>query len=412
MNTSVTIVDDVLSIRSLDVTDDIVVTYISQLEPAARVAGVVNCLQLGARSLTFASDQTGAALLADKLKESTESTRSLLSQLSSAAEQSVEKSTANLKESVSRQLGDFEKELGKKLDPENTASIVGRLRTALLEDYGRVTNQVRTDLDLANPRSPLAALRSELYKEDERRYEALANQLRDLLQQSAAKVAGTAERSKSTLKGGDFETATEEFLTSESKPRKDLVRRTAREHGLDQNKAGDFVIEINPADVPDARIVVESKNGHNSTTELLRELNRAIRNRGAAYGIAVVTDPRIATHAITQYGDNKLFVRVPALSADEWDFTALGIALEGARWKMAMGPATTGLLDVGVVTADIDAAFKIADRFATIKQKITASRNQLDGVSEYVDGIKGELEAVLQRIRNAVAEARAAAKAA
>ena len=120
------------------------------------------------------------------------------------------------------------------------------MRGALLDDYSKVTARVREDLDLANPLSPLSALRSELDKNEERRYAALAGQLGGLLQELYAKAGAKTERSKSTRKGVDFEAATEEFLMDESRPRKDLVRRTTMEYGLDQNMVGDFVVEINP----------------------------------------------------------------------------------------------------------------------------------------------------------------------
>ena len=412
METLVTTKGGVLAIRALEVKDDVVVSYISHLEPEMQAAGVVNCLQLGARALTFASNKAGAELLADTFKSETESTRLLLNQVSKTAEQAVAKSAEALEKAIAHQLTSLEKDLDNKLDPANTTSIVGRLRSALLDDYGRVTAKVREDLDLANPHSPLSALRAELYKEEERRYEALAKRLGNLLETLATKAGATAGRSKSTLKGNDFEAATEEFLTIESRPRKDLVRRTGREFGLDQNQVGDFVIEINPGEAPGARIAIETKNGHKSMAELVRQLDKAIKNRGAAFGVAVVGDSAIATQAITPFGDDKLIVRVPAFSADEWDFTALGIALEGARWKTIMGRTTVGSLDANRVRADIDAAFHITNRFVEVKRKITSSKSQLDDVYEYVEDIKRDLLTVLQRISNAVSEAQARPEAA
>lgn len=404
MTTSITLSNGQLTINSLEVADQVVVSYIDQLTRDMRKAGVLNCLELGARALTFASDKTGAVLLADNFKSESESTRKLLDQVSKTAEQSVVKSTATLEKTITQQLTLLERDLEKKLDPANTASIVGKLRSALLEDYSKVTAKVREDLDLANPHSPLSALRRELSKEEERRYEALASQFSDLLQLLAAKAAATAERSKSTRKGGDFETATEEFLAAESRPRKDLVRRTSSEFGLDQNQVGDFVVEINPGEAPGVRIVIESKNGHNGMTELVRELDKAMKNRGATFGIAVVADSAIVSQAITPFGDDKLIVRVPALSPDEWDFTALAVALEGARWKTIMGRMTAGSLDVTRVKADIEAAFAIANRFAEVKRKITAGKTHLDGISDYLDEIKRDLVAVLQRIHETVSE--------
>src|SRR5580692_343060 len=406
MSTSITVVDGTLAIRSLDVTDDVAVTYIDHLSPELREAGVLNCLQLGARALSFAGDRAQVTLLADALKSSTESTRALLSQVSKTAEQSVAKSAETLEKVIAQLLGDLGTELDRKLDPANTASIIGKLRNALLDDYAKVTAKVREDLDLTNPQSPLSALRSELYKDEERRYEALTKQLVELLQQSAARAAASAERAKSTRKGGDFEVATEEFLTGEARPRKDLVRRTSTEYGLDQNMIGDFVIDINPGEVQGTRIVIESKNAHKSTTELVRELDKAMKNRGAVFGISVVSDTNIGSHAIIPFGDDKLIVRVPALPDHEWDFTALSVALEGARWKAIMGRMTAGSLDATRVKADIDAAFAIANRFAEVKKKITAGKSHLDGISEYLDEIKRDLVTVLQRIQDTVSEAR------
>ena len=402
---AIRIEDGVLAVDSLRVTDDVVVTYVGNLPSDAQAAGVINCLQLGARALAFSADQTGASLLADSLKVSSESACTLLSQVSKTAQQSVDKSAEALQKNLAQLLSGVAKELEKTLDPANTASIIGKLRNALIDDYRKVTTKVREDMDLANPLSPLAALRSELDKNEERRYDALSKQLAELLQQQAAKAAAKAERSKSTLKGMDFEDATAEFLAAESRPRKDLVRRTGTERGLDDNNVGDFVIEINPSEGLGLRIALEGKNATKTTTGLVRELDKAMKNRGAAFGISVVTDPSPIIQAITPYGDDKLLVRVAALpDGDGWDFTALGVAIEGARWKAIMGRSSAGALDVNRVKADIDAAFTIANRFTEAKRKITAGKSHLDGVYEYIDDIRRDLVTVLQRIREALLE--------
>src|ERR1700734_232910 len=65
MKTSIEIKDGVLVIDALDVTDDVTVSYINALESDARVAAVLNCMQLGARALAFTSDKTGESLLAE-----------------------------------------------------------------------------------------------------------------------------------------------------------------------------------------------------------------------------------------------------------------------------------------------------------------------------------------------------------
>lgn len=398
-----------LTVDSLHVTDDVTVNYIGQLKPESRLAGVLNCLQLGARTLNFASDQTGVTLLTNSLKHSTEKTQIFLDQVSKTAEKSVAQSSETLEKTVALLLGDLSKELETKLDPSNAASIVGKLRTSLLDDFGKVTAKVRQDLDLANPLSPLSTLRSELDKNEERRYEALAKQLGSLISDLAAKSERRAERSKSTRKGSDFEDTTEEFLSCESRPRKDLVRRTGSEYGLDQNKIGDFVIEVNPGEAHGLRLVIETKNGRKGTTELVRELDSAMKNRGATFGISVVTDEKAFAQAIYPWGDDKLIVRVPALQdEDGWDYTALGVALEGARWKAIMGRMTTGSLDVNRIKADITSAFAIANRFAEVKKLITAGKGHLDTIADTLGLIKSDLVKALHRIEDAVSENRSA----
>jgi hypothetical protein len=405
MQTSITIADGVLTIQSLNVADNVAVTYIDRLSPEAREAGVLNCLQVGARALTFAGDETGAALLAETLEKSTKSTRSALAEVSKTAEQSVAKSAETLEKAMTQLLSDIDKELNNKLDPANTASIIGKLRAVLIDDHQKVTAKVIQDLDLANPLSPLSTLRAELEKNEERRYKTLTDQLGELLKGVAAKAAANAERSKSTLKGRDFEAATEEFLAAESRPRKDLVRRTSAEFGVDQNQIGDFVIDINPGEAHGSRLVIECKNGQKGTTGLMRELDKAMSNRGAVFGMSVVTDPSVIAEAIVPYGDDKLIVRVPALpDNDGWDFMALSVALEGARWKAIMGRLVAGSLDVNRIKADIEDAFGITNRFAEAKKKITAGRNQLDGISDYLEGMRSDLVKVLQRIHDTVTE--------
>ncbi len=414
MTTSVTVSDGILTIDSLNVADEVTVSYIGQLEPDIRTAGVLNCLQLGARALAFANDKTGAALLADALKSESEKAQSLLSNVSRTAEQAVAKSSETMGKTIANLLNDLAKELSRTLDPANTQSIIGRLRVALVDDCQRVTAKVREDLDLANPHSPLSALRAELEKSDERRYTNLTGQISELLQRLAAKAAASVERSRSTRKGSDFEAATLDFLETESRPRKDLVAHTATEYGLDQNFIGDFVIEVNPSDAQKLRIVIECKNAYkNHKTQHVRELGKAMSNRGAAFGISVVTCSGDVAQAIDPFGDDKLIVRVPTLSDDQgWDFTALGVAVECARWKALMSRTSGGTLDVARLSADIDRAFAITNSFADVKRKITAGKTHLDAIAECLDDIKRQLVSVLQTIRDTVSEAQPKSEAA
>ena len=126
-----------------------------------------------------------------------------------------------------------------------------------------------------------------------------------------------------------------------------------------------------------------------------------MKNRGATFGISVVTDPSAITQSIVPYGDDKLLVRISATDGDAWDMLALSVALDGARWKTIMRRSSSGQFDVTRVKSDLEAAFAIVNRVTEVKKRITAGKTHLDGIAEYVDDLRRDLATVLQRIREA-----------
>ena len=196
-------------------------------------------------------------------------------------------------------------------------------------------------------------------------------------------------------------------MTEESRPRKDAVSSTGREFGLDQNLIGDFVVEVNPREASNLRIVLETKNTQKrSTQERFRELGKAISNRGAAFGIALLARSDETSPSIEPFGDDKLIVRVPALpEGDGWDFTLLGMVLECARYQALISRKTSGSLDINRLNAEIQHALTVTNSFAEVKRKITSGKTVLDGIAEYLDDLKLQIVAALNQIRDTIAEA-------
>ena len=115
MTPSINIADGALEINSLEVRDEATVSYVGRIAPDMRVSAVLNCLQIGARALTFTGDKTGASLLADALKSESEKAQSLLAQVSNTAEQSVAKSAETVEKVVSELLEDSARTLIERL---------------------------------------------------------------------------------------------------------------------------------------------------------------------------------------------------------------------------------------------------------------------------------------------------------
>ena len=396
-----TIEGTTLTISHVVITDDVTIGYLEQMPQEEQLPGLINCIQFGARALTFVGDQTGAALLADTMKLTTESTRTLLSEVSKTTQKSLAKSAEELPLQIHRQLETLRKDLEKTLDPQSAGSIIGKLRTALLDDYRKVTSKAREDLDLANPNSPLSMLQKLL----EKQHAAEMDQIAELLRQNAAKAAAGVERAKGTRKGTDFETVVESFLTSECAPRKDLVRRTSTERGDDGSLVGDMVVDLNPSEAIGLRIALEVKDSDRGTTALIRELDKAVKNRSACFGITVKTDPTGTALPIIPFGDDKMIVNVtPLPDGDGWDMLPLGVALSAARWKALIARASDGKLDITRIQADVEAAFAMLNRITEVKKRISSGKTHLDGIAEYVDDMRRDLTAVLQRLREQVTE--------
>lgn len=403
--TTVTVRNDALYIRDLLVSDNCVVGYIAALEPAERIGALQNCLGVGARAISFANDQAGVNVLTNTMNMVADKTSVILENIAKTTKESVGASSEAVPKHVHAELEKLRAELEKTFDPQNAQSIIGRFRQALVSDYRQLTQKAKEDLDLANPASPLSVLRREIEAQLQQKHEAADKKLTELLAQGAAKAATAAERAKGTRKGRDLESVLEEFISSECRPRKDLCRRTATENGFDGNQVGDFVIEVDPAAAKGAglRIVLESKNANRSTAALVRELDKAMKNRGAAFGISVVNDPSTITAAIVPYGDDKLLVRVSQTADDEYEMLPLCVALEMARWKAILGRANGDRkMDLDRITAHVTSAINVLNRFVDLKKKLTATKTHIDTIVECSDDIRRDLARELQALRNAV----------
>jgi hypothetical protein len=406
MNTSKTHIEaNVLYIRDLQVDDRCVVEYVGRFGADAQSSAVGNCLQLGARALSFAADQSGTTILADALKASTETTKTLLQTVGKDARESVTRSAAELPKKLEAVLKLVERDLAKTLDPASASSIVGRLQQTIVGGVTKELAGLADALDVANPKSPFSHLQNNF----EKRQQVIEKQLADLLAQLQAKAAANAMHRRTTAKGVDFEDTIEAYLADESRPRHDAVLRTSRSTGIDGNDAGDIVIEVDKAAAhgPGLKIVVETKDSDMKLPALVRELDASMRNRGACFGIGVTTNDSITRgrSMVVPIGDDKLIVCAPRVNDDEFELLAVGIALEMARWKAIMARIEPGhQMDLNRIHARVESSLNVMHRFAEAKSKLTSIKTSVDGAWEYIQAIRDDLATELRDLRTAIDE--------
>ena len=245
----------------------------------------------------------------------------------------------------------------------------------------------RQERQLAAMGEQMSALRLELAKVHAERQKAL-------------EVA--AEHDRSTAKGRPYEEAVAEAI--------DLI---ARGHGDDCDavgdvrgaggRKGDVVVDIDGCSgAPRGRIVFEAKNARKSRKEALMELEGAMAQRAADYGVWVVpSEDKLPARAIAlrEIGGDKLFV---VHDPEEGSVLALQVAYALARARVVMAKGAADGLDAPGVRAEIERATTAMEDVRRIKAQLTASagsieeaRRILDAMAERVRGHLAQVDALV-----------------
>ena len=180
-------------------------------------------------------------------------------------------------------------ELEKFIDPNNRESATSKLTEILETEEGKVLEAFEKALNPDNADSQIHKLKENLEKKFTEEIKLLTDDIEKILQELKIDKATSEMKEKSTAKGATHEDSVQQALTEIAIG--DVVQRTGEIVGLiPKSKVGDHVIELNSnSRLSDLKIVFESKsaNTYNSSSAISKELNAAINNRGADFGIFV-----------------------------------------------------------------------------------------------------------------------------
>lgn len=180
-------------------------------------------------------------------------------------------------------------ELEKFIDPNNRDSAISKLTEILETEEGKVLNAFEKALNPENSESQIFLLKEKLEKKFSEEVKSISDDLEKILQQLKIDSATNELKEKSTGKGTTHEDFVQQVLSEVAVG--DFVERTGEIVGLiPKSKVGDHVVTLNTnSKTKDLKIVFESKsaNTYNSTNAIVKELEVAIKNRGADYGVFV-----------------------------------------------------------------------------------------------------------------------------
>lgn len=264
-------------------------------------------------------------------------------------------------------------------------------------------------------RKELAALR-ESHSGESRALQARVADLTERFSQHLERGAGEellaeAERA-GTRKGRSFEERVHATLETIAEGFGDAAHHTGHERGPGGTKKGDTVVEIGAAHGPcRARIVFEDKTEQLSKNKAWAELNGAIAEREADFGVLVVAGEEkvpAGREQLVEYEGNKLII---AVDPDEPDCLALKLAYRYARVRLLMAADAALELDAGGVRDAAETARSALKCAQKVRLALTGIDNSAAKAREGLEGMVADVDRELARIEALVADAAAAAPA-
>ena len=305
--------------------------------------------------------------------------------------------------------GKLGKELERLFGPESAGAVQHQLREIMAEQSARMREDLLKQFSSADAHNPLADFKAGTMAAMRRAAEQQDTNLKALNEQIAAlkgevvklqterdkQAEVAAEHARSTAKGRPYEEAVFEAVDAIAQARGDDCDAVGDVPGTGGRK-GDVIVGIDGcAGPPRARIVFEAKNAYVPKNKALAELDAAMEQRDADFGVWVVpADDLLPGHAaqLREVNGDKLFV---VFDPDEGSRLALEVAYSLARARTLMADAGGDGLDAGGLRTEVERALAAMDDVRRIKSQLTQATSGIDGarriLEEMADRVRGHL---------------------
>src|SRR4051794_4436589 len=311
--------------------------------------------------------------------------------------------------------GRLARELQRLFGAESSVAVQHQLREIMREASAGMRQDLLRQFSSADGSNPLADFKAahlrasrEAAVRQESQLEAMRAEMVELKLQLAGlraereKLAAVdAEAARGTAKGRPYEEAVFEAVEAIAAGMGDDCDAVGDVRGGGGRK-GDVVVDIDGcAGAARGRIVFEAKNSRRSRKEALEELDAAMAQRAADYGVWVVpAEAELPARAVAlrEVSGDKLFVvYAPAESR-----LALEVAYSLARARVLMAKGGAEGLDAPALRAEVERALGAMDEVRRIKLHLTnaaggieQARVVLDGMAERVRGHLAAIDALV-----------------
>ena len=370
-------------------------------EDASQV--VIDAIEIGARVL----EREQAAVDAEFVRGEFEKvSREVETAFTDKARVVAEFFGAKVDEVFGAENGHLAKELRRLFGDGSTAAVQHQLRQIMLEQSAKMREDLLRQFSSADGSNPLADFKAAHLRsanDASRRQEAQLEAMREQMtavklelqrlhseREKALEVA--AEHARSTAKGRPYEEAVAEAVDLIARGQGDDCEAVGDFGGAGGRK-GDVVVDIDGCSgSARGRIVFEAKHSRKGRKEAMAELEEAMAQRSADYGVWVVpSEDRLPAraHGLREVGGDKLFV---VYDPEDGSRLALEVAYSLARARVLMAKGGVEGLDAPALRAETERALGAMDDVRRIKLHLT---NAAGGI----ESARGVLEGMVDRVR-------------
>src|SRR4051812_41283827 len=318
---------------------------------------------------------------------------------------------AKVDEVFGEENGHLARELQRLFGDGSTVAVQHQLREVMRDQSARMREDLLRQFSSADGSNPLADFKAahlratrDVAARTEQQLESMREQMVALKlelaglrseREKASEVA--AEAARGTAKGRPYEGAAAEALETIASGRGDDCDAVGDFRGGGGRK-GDVVVDIDGcAGAARGRIVFEAKNSRRSRKEALEELDAAMAQRAADYGVWVVpAEAELPARAVAlrEVSGDKLFVVYdPAESR-----LALEVAYSLARARVLMAKGGAEGLDAPALRAEVERALGAMDEVRRIKLHLTNAAGGIEQARAVLEGMAERVRAHLAQI--------------
>lgn len=392
-----------------EISEQLLVQHLDGLAESVRQGTAESALDIGMRVLIAQRSEATVVHLTDQLDAATQKVADVLGTAGDGHVKHLKTLEATYfgpEGKLTKAIDGFGKEFVRQLDPNGSPAIRALRETMtadLMKPIQKLLKEISEVMNVNADGSAVGIL--------DKKIGELATNLAALTAKvDAAMTLAVAKRRDPAYAGATLEEFYFEIVSPMSNACGDMIDDTRTIAGaIEGCKTGDYVTTLDPNVVAGktARIASEAKNRSSVTLpKLTTELDVAMRNRLAAVGFGILTNPRAATTpAICIQGGNKVVVMLPGFGTPTCDPELAEVFLRaGYQTARALAIALTLneksdlLVDFSSLNASCEEISAVVALFPGAKAAITRIGTAVDNAQETVESIKSKLVTALEKL--------------